>query len=146
MKKYNGLYRMVKRQYEVTLQRYQKDHLNEVEIMSLRKMCRTKGAKADTKADAKQMQRLLGVNTTFFWGSKLVRWQKLIRSKNYHNIALGSWKKIKIDMAKLTSYNNKTKEMRDKTEKLTKSGYNHFVSCMMRHEEMVAEKTALKKK
>ena len=48
-------------------------------------------------------------------------------------------------MAKLTSYNNKTKEMRDKTEKLTKSGYNHFVSCMMGHEEMVAEKTALKK-
>ena len=136
MKKYNGLYRVVKRQYEVTLQRYQKDHVNEVEIMSLRKMCSTKGAKADTKADAKQMQRLLGVNTTFSWGSKLVRWQKLIRSKNCHNIVLESWKKN----------NNKTKEMRDKTEKLTKSGYNHFVSCMMRHEEMVAEKTALKKK
>ena len=65
MKKYNGLYRVVKRQYEVTLRRYQKDHVNEVEIMSLRKMCSTKGAKADTKADAKQMQRLLGVNTTF---------------------------------------------------------------------------------
>ena len=48
---------------------------------------------------------------------------------------LESWKKN----------NNKTKEMRDKTEKLTKSGYNHFVSCMMGHEEMVAEKTAFKK-
>ena len=38
---------------ENNLQRYQEDHIDEVEIISLRKRCNKAGAKAGTKAEMK---------------------------------------------------------------------------------------------
>ena len=46
MKKYRDLYEVEKQRYEEALQRYQKDHMDEVEIINLHKRCNKTGAKA----------------------------------------------------------------------------------------------------
>ena len=70
MKKYKGLYQVEKQQYKEALQRYQEDHIDEVEIISLHKRCNKtetkRGAKAKQRRVQRQSQRLLGVDTTFF--------------------------------------------------------------------------------
>ena len=76
MKKYRDLYEVKKQQYEEALQKYQDDHKDDVEIINLRKRYNKTGAKAETKRDAKakadsktgakQPQRLLGADMTFF--------------------------------------------------------------------------------
>ena len=39
MKKFKDLYKVEKQQYEQALPRYQEDHMDEVEIVNLHKMC-----------------------------------------------------------------------------------------------------------
>ena len=46
MKKYKDLYEVEKQQYEETLQRYQENHMDEVEIVSLHKRCNKTRTKA----------------------------------------------------------------------------------------------------
>ena len=53
MKKYRDLYEVEKRRFEEALQRYQEDHIDKVEIISLHKSCNKTGTKASTKTDAK---------------------------------------------------------------------------------------------
>ena len=53
MKKYRDLYKVEKQRYEEALQRYQKDHIDEVEIINLHKRCNKTGAKVETKRGAK---------------------------------------------------------------------------------------------
>ena len=76
MKKYRDLYEVEEQRHEEALQRYQEDHMDEVEIINLQKRCNKTGAKAETKRVEKQMQvqgqvqrqsqRLLGADFTFF--------------------------------------------------------------------------------
>ena len=51
MKKYRDLYEEEKRQHEEALQKYQEDHINEMEIINLQK--RYKKTKTATKAGVK---------------------------------------------------------------------------------------------
>ena len=53
MKKYRDLYEVEKQRYEEALQRYQEDHMDEVEIINLHKRCNKTGAKVETKRGAK---------------------------------------------------------------------------------------------
>ena len=57
MKKYIDLYEVEKQRYEEALQRYQEDHLDQVEIISQHKRCNKtetkKGAKAKARTDSK---------------------------------------------------------------------------------------------
>ena len=53
MKKYRDLYEVEKQRYEEALQRYQKDHMDEVEIINLHNRCNKTGAKVETKRGAK---------------------------------------------------------------------------------------------
>ena len=57
MKKYGDLYETEKRRYEEALQRYQENHMDEVEIISLHERCNKTSAKvaamAGTKTGAK---------------------------------------------------------------------------------------------
>ena len=52
MKKYRDLYEVENQRYEETLQRYQEDHMDEVEIINLHKRCNKTGSKAETKQGA----------------------------------------------------------------------------------------------
>ena len=52
-KKYRDLYEVEKQRYKEALQRYEEDHMNEVEIINLHKRCNKTGAKAETKRGAK---------------------------------------------------------------------------------------------
>ena len=56
MKKYKELYEEEKRWHEEALQRYQEDHMDEMQIISLHKGC-TK-VKAATKTGAKAARKL----------------------------------------------------------------------------------------
>ena len=51
--KARDLYEMEEQQYEEALERYQEDHMDEMEIINLHKRCNKAGAKAETKRDAK---------------------------------------------------------------------------------------------
>ena len=53
MKKYRDLHEEEKEQYEEALQRYQEDHMDEVEIINQHKRCNKTGTKASTKTDTK---------------------------------------------------------------------------------------------
>ena len=53
MKKYRGLYEAEKQRYEEALQRYQKYHIDEVEVISLHKRGNKTGTKTGAKAVAK---------------------------------------------------------------------------------------------
>ena len=53
MQKYRDLYELEKQRYEKTLQRYQEDPMDKVEIINLHKRCNKKAAKTGTKADRK---------------------------------------------------------------------------------------------
>ena len=57
MQKYRDLYEVEKQEYKEDLQRYQEDHMDEVEIINLHKRCNVtetkRGAKAKAKTEAK---------------------------------------------------------------------------------------------
>ena len=54
MKKYMDLYEVEKQRYEEALQRYQEDHMDQMEIINLQKRCNKKATKTGTKADRKK--------------------------------------------------------------------------------------------
>lgn len=56
---------------------------------------------------------------------------------------------IKKDPAMLIAYNNRAKQMRNETEKLTKSRndqHDPLVACIVEHEEMMTGRSGKKKK
>ena len=65
--------------------------------------------------------------------------------KNFRSIVSGRWKKIKEDPARLFTYNNRARQMRDEAEKPTKSGDDLWVGSMVHHEETVTESTVVKR-
>ena len=56
------------------------------------------------------------------------------------------WKEIKEDPARLFTYNDKARQMRNETEKPTKSGDDLSVGSMVQHEETVTESFVVKRK
>ena len=57
MKKYRDLYEVEKQQYEEALQRYQEDHMDELQIINLHKRSDKTGANAETKRGAKTVEK-----------------------------------------------------------------------------------------
>ena len=58
IKKCRDFYEVEKQRYEEALQRYQEDHINEVEIIKLHKRCNKTGAKIKNKKRCKSKGRL----------------------------------------------------------------------------------------
>ena len=155
MKKYKDLYEVEKQRYEEALQRYQEDHMDELEIIKLHIRCNKTGAKAETKRGAKAKT---GSKTGVKAASKAPRrryhlflMEQLEKmtgedQKNFRSIVSGRWKKIKEDPARLFTYNNRARQMRDEVEKPTKSGDDFSVGSMIQHEETVTESSVVKRK
>ena len=66
MKKYRDLYEVAKLRYKEALQRYQEDHMDEVEIINLQKRFTKVDRKTAAKTGKRHLQRLIGADTTFF--------------------------------------------------------------------------------
>ena len=156
IKKYRDLYEAEKQQYEEAQQRYQQDHLDKVEIISLHKRCNKTATKAATKAATKTSTTTgakAGPKTCLkvprsrehlFLREKVGKMTGEAR-KNYHRIVSRKWKRIKKDPARLIPYNNRAKQMSDETNKPTKSGDDFLVGSMVQHEEMVTERPVVKR-
>ena len=98
---------MEKQQYEEALQKYQEDHMDEVEIINLHKRCNSTGAKAEIKRGAKAK---VGSKTGAKAASKAPRTgyhlflkeqlEKMTGEdrRNYHSIVSRKWKEIKEDL------------------------------------------------
>ena len=120
MKKYGDLYEVEKQQYEEALQRYQEDHMVEVEIINLHKRCNRTGAKVETKRGAKA-----GSKTGAEAGLKAPRsgYHLFLREqlekmtgedrRNYRNIVSRRWREIKEDLARLSAYNDRVRQMKN---------------------------------
>ena len=158
MKKYKDLYEVEKRRYEEALQRYQEDHIDEVEIINLHKMCNKTETKKDAKANAKTGSKVeskkgakAGANTAskdprsryhLFLREQLEKMAGEDR-KNYRSIVSRMWKKIKEDPAKLFTYNNRVRQMMDEAEKPAKVRYDLSVGSM--EQQAVTERPIIKK-
>ena len=68
MEKYRDLYEVEKQRCDGVLQRYQEDHMDEVEIINLHKRCNKTGAKAEIKRGAKAVAKA-GPKTAFSQGA-----------------------------------------------------------------------------
>ena len=120
MKKYGDLYEVEKQQYEEALQRYQEDHMVEVEIINLHKRCNRTGAKVETKRGAKA-----GSKTGAEAGLKAPRsgYHLFLREqlekmtgedrRNYRNIVSRRWREIREDLARLSAYNDRVRQMKN---------------------------------
>ena len=120
MQKYRDLYEVEKQQYEQTLQRYQEDHMDEVEIINLHKRCNNTGtkvdrktaAKTDTKTAVKAASKAPRSGYHLFLSQQLDEMTGEDR-KNYHSIVSRRPKEIKEDPARLFAYNDRSNQMRD---------------------------------
>ena len=99
---------MEKQRYEEALQRYQDDHMDEVEIIRLHKMWNKTGAKAAAKTGTKAFGKAPRSEYHIFLREQLGKMTEEDR-KNYRSIVLGRWKKIREDPARLFSYNNRAR-------------------------------------
>ena len=57
MKKYKGLYEEEKQRHEEALQRYQEDHMDEMEIINLHKRCNKKVKKVSQHKKAPKLSK-----------------------------------------------------------------------------------------
>ena len=134
MKKYRDLCEVKKQQYEEPLQRYQEDHMNEVEIISLHKRCNKTSSKAATEEDTNEVAKTGAKTVTkastsvyhFFLREQLGKMTGEDQ-KSYYSIVSTRCIKIKEDPARLFTYNNRAMHMRNKAEKRTKSGDDPLV-------------------
>ena len=117
MKKYRDLYEVEKHRHEEALQRYQEDHMDQMEIINLRKRCNKTGAKTETKRGAKAGSKTgaKAASKAPRSGYHLFLKQQLEKMtgedrKNFHNIISGRWKKIKEGPVKLFTYNNRARQ------------------------------------
>ena len=65
--------------------------------------------------------------------------------KNYRGIVSKRWKEIKEDPAKLSAYNDSTRQMKNEAEKPTKLGDDSSVSSAEQCEKMMVARSAVKK-
>ena len=110
MKKYIGLYEAEKRKYVEALQRYQEDHIEEMEMFfNIKKDFTRIGAKEGARASMKQCHLFL-----------MDQFDKMTEEdgKNYRRFVSRRWKEIKKDLKRLVEYNNRTKKLRDETVKV----------------------------
>ena len=144
MKKYRDLYEVEKQQYEEALQGYQEDHMNEVEIISLRKRCNKTAAKAETKrgavtkADSKTGAKAASKAPRSRYHLCLrEQLEKMTGEDRRHHrsIVSGRWKEIKEDPARLSAYNDRARQMKNEGERLGNDS---------QHEKTVAERPAVK--
>ena len=134
MKKYRDLYKVKKQQYEEPLQRYQEDHMDEVEIISLHKRCNKTNSKVATKEDTNEVAKTGAKAVTkastsvyhFFLREQLGKMTGEDQ-KSFYSIVSTRCRKIKEDPARLFAYNNRAMQMRNEAEKPTKSGDDPLV-------------------
>ena len=162
VKKYKDFHEAEKKRYEEALQRYQEDHMDEVEIISLHKRCNKTETKSDVKANAKTGSKAeskrcakAGAKTGAKTASKAPKsaYHLFLREqlekmtaedrKNYSSIVSRMWKKIKENPARLFTYNNRARQMRDEAEKLAKVGDVLSVASM--EKQTVEERPMIKK-
>ena len=143
MKKYKDLYEKEKRRHEEALQRYQENHMDEMEIINLYKRCNK--TKAATKTSAKAAPKVPRSGYPLFLKEQLDEMTGEDQ-KNYRSIVSKTWKDIKEDPARLTVYNDRASKMKNEAEKPTKLGDDSSVSRMEQHEKTMAERATVKKK
>ena len=97
MKKYKDVYEEEEQQHEEALQRYQEDHMDEMEIINLHKRCN----KTDTKAVAKTAPKAPKGGYHLFLREQLDEMTGE-DCKNYWIIVSTRWKGIKEDPARLS--------------------------------------------
>ena len=110
MKKYKELYEE-KQQHEEARQRYQEDHMDEMEIINLHKRCnkKTPQPKKTSKALNSGYHLLLREQLDKMTGED---------RKNYCSIVSKMWKEIKEDPARLSAYNDRVRQIKNEAEKL----------------------------
>ena len=86
MKKYRDLYEEKKERHEEALQRYQEDHMDEMEIINLHKRYN----KTDTKAGTKTVSKAPRSGYHLFLREQLYKMTGEDQ-KNYHRIVSRSW-------------------------------------------------------
>ena len=112
MKKCKDLYKEEKQPHEEALQRYQEDHMNEIEIISLHKRCNKTDIK---KAVAKTAPKAPKSGYHLFLREQLDKMTGEDR-KNYRSIVSRRWKEIKEDPERLSAYNDRTRQMKNEAE------------------------------
>ena len=112
MKKYKDLYEEEKQRHDEALQRYKKDHMDEVEIINLHKRCN----KTDTKAVTKTAAKAPKSGYHLFLREQLDKMTGEDR-KNCRSIVSRRWKEIKEDPEMLSAYNDRAKQMKNEAEK-----------------------------
>ena len=88
MKKYRDLYEVEKHRHEEALQRHQEDHMDQMEIINLRKRCNKTGAKAGSKTDAKAASKAPRSGYHLFLKQQLEKMTGEDR-KNFHDVISG---------------------------------------------------------
>ena len=96
--------------------RHQEDHMDEVEIINLHKRCNRAGAKVETKRAAKAGSKT-GAKTPrseyhLFLREQLEKMTGEDR-RNYRNIVSRRWREIKEDLARLSAYNDRVRQMKN---------------------------------
>ena len=119
MKKYKDLYEEEKQQHENALQRYQEDHMDEMEIIKLHKRYK----KTDTKTVAKIAPKASKSRYHLFLREQLDEITGEDQ-KNSQNIVSRRWKEIKEDPARLSENNDRARQMRNEAEKLDHDSQN----------------------
>ena len=119
MKKYKDLYEEEKQQHEKALQRYQEDHMDEMEIIKLHKRYN----KTDTKTVAKIAPKASKSRYHLFLREQLDEITGEDQ-KNSQNIVSRRWKETKEDPARLSENNDRARQMRNEAEKLDHDSQN----------------------
>ena len=111
MKKYKDLYEEEKQRHEEALQRYQEDHMDEMEIINLHKRCN----KTDIKAVAKTAPKAPKSGYHLLLREQLDEMTGEDRKK-YRSTVSRRWKEIKEDPPRLSAYNDRARQMKNKAE------------------------------
>ena len=145
MKKYRDLYEVEKQRYEEALQRYQEDHMDEVEIINLHNRCNKTGAKVETKRGAKAKT---GSKTGAKAASKTPRSRYHLFLREQLEKMTGEesrrWKEIKGNPARLSEYNDRARQMKNEAEKPAKAGDDLSVGSLK--QQTVTERPVVKRK
>ena len=135
MKSTKSLYEEEKRQHEEALLRYQEDHMDGMEIFNLRKRCNKTVTKAAAKGGAKAALKVPKSRYHLFLREQLDEMTGEDR-KNYLSIVSRRWKEIKENLERLSTYNDKTRQMKNEPTKLGDDS---------QHEKTVAKWSVVKK-
>ena len=119
MKKHKDFYEEEKQQHKEALQRYQEDHMDEMEIINLHRRCN----KTDIKAVTKTAPKASKSKYHLFLREQLDEMTGEDR-KNYRSIVSRRWKEIKEDPARLSAYNDRARQMKNEAEELGDDSQN----------------------